>query len=410
MAKAERKTAADLLAIGAGQRRFVLLESLLALAKRKAFILRCVCASTLIALLVVLLLPDTYTANAKALWSVHNHSSLLGFADRLNLLQVAEPHGGELSAAMLRSETVANHLIDRFSLMKVYGADLRVDARHILSDRTTISLGEDGTISISVDDHNPQRAADLTNAYLEELQTLAKTLAKLQAGKQGDFLAKQAKAASEEFVNAQQAFKETEEETGLVVLAPQITVLIQQEADTRARVAAQEVRVQWLRSFAAPENPELVRAVEQLSALRDQETRLVIDKGGRPDINMPLEKMPVATMEYMRSFRELMFKEAFFNMLRRQLDAARFDETKADLIIHPVVQILDTAVPPERKSAPNRFLIVSAVALSALLLVVLAVFLMEKVKRAQPQPKSPARVQLYSYQLEQQLENTRKAG
>lgn len=394
---------------GTGPRRYVLLESLLVLAKRKRFILRCVGAATLTAFLVVLFFPDTYTANAKALPSGENHSLLLQLASWLNVPQAPKSQGGELFVAMLRSETIANHLIDRFSLMKVYGADLKVEARHTLFDRSDIGLGRDGIISVSVDDHNPQRAADLTNGYLEELEELARKLAILEAGKHKDFLTAQVKAAGEEFANAERAFRQTQEGTGLLLFAPQVKVLIEQAAKMHARVAAQEVHVEWLRSFAAPENPELVRAIEKLSALRDQQAKLEIDNARQQSINIPLEKMPTATMEYWRSFRELEFKEAFFDMLRQQLDQTKLEETRVDLIIQPVVQILDRAVRPERKSAPHRFLIVSAVALLAMLFAVLAAFIMERVKRAQLQPKPSARVQLYAYGL-QQPENTRKTG
>lgn len=394
---------------GTGQRRYVLLESLLVLAKRKTFILRCVCAAALTACLVVLLLPDTYTANAKALPPVKNHSLLLQLAYRLNSPLSPNLQGGQLFVAMLGSETVANHLIDRFSLMKVYDADLKVKARQILANRTEIRLGEDGVISVSVDDHDPQRAADLTNGYLEELETLAKALTKLQASKHEDFLAKEVEAAGEESAHAEQAFRQTEEGTSLVFPVPQTKVLIQQEADMHARVATQEIRVQWLRSFATPENPELVRAIEQLSALRNQERKLEIDHGGRPGFNMPLERMPAAAMEFWRSLRELEFKRAFFAMLRRELYDTKFEETKADLIIQPVVQVLDRAVLPERKSAPHRLLIVSAVTLLAMLLATLAAFMMERVERAQLRTKPRPPVKVYAYYLEQP-ENARKTG
>lgn len=395
---------------GTGQRRYVLLESLLVLAKRKTLILGCVCLAALTAFLVVLLLPDTYTANAKALPQVQNHSLLLQLAYRLNSPLSPNLQSGQLFVAMLGSETVANHLIDRFSLMKVYDADLKVKARHILSSRTEIRLGVDGVISVSVDDHDPQRAADLTNGYLEELETLAKSLTKLQVTKHKDFLSKVVKAAAEEFAHAEQVFRQTEEGTSLVLPAPQTKVLIQQEANMHARVAAQEVNVQWLRSFATPENPGLVRAIEKLSALHNQERKLEIDHGGRPGFNMPLEKMPAAAMEYWRSFRELKFKEAFFDMLRRQLDETKLEETKVDLIIQPVVQVLDRAVLPERKSAPHRFLIVSAVTLLAMLLATVAAFMMERVGRARPQRRPRPPVQVYAYHLQQRPENTRKTG
>src|SRR5260370_22996073 len=66
----------------------------------------------------------------------------------------------EIYIAMLRSRTLEDALIDRFSLMSVYGIKLRIDARHLLENRTEVTTEKGGTISISVQDRDPQRAAE----------------------------------------------------------------------------------------------------------------------------------------------------------------------------------------------------------------------------------------------------------
>lgn len=382
-----------------------LLELLIVLAKRKSFVLKFVCAAALGALVIALLLPDTYTANAGVLPAGRDQS--------LTANQRSFPRGSNLSdlcVAMLHSEAVANRLIDRFDLMKIYGARLRTDARKILANRTEINLGKDGVVSISVDDRNPQRAADLTNGYVEELEALAKSLAAAQTHKQKEFFANQVTAASGELANAEQSLKKTEEKTGLVVFDPQTQVLIKSAAAMRARVAAQEVRVEWMRSFAAPQNPGLVRATQELAALHDQESKLETGDGSRPGIYVPLGNLPASSMEYERSLREVEFREALVSLLKQQLEAMRVDEERSDLTVQPVVQMLDKAALPEKASAPHRFLIVLSVTSFAILLAVLVVSAMEKIDRAKLGRKPPVRVPLYTYHLQDLSEKMRKSG
>lgn len=385
-----------------------LLELLIVLAKRKSFILKFVCAVALGALVIALLLPDTYTANAGVLPARRDQSLPAALTN-----QPGFPRGSNLSdlcLAMLHSETVANRLIDRFDLMKVYGARLRTDARKSLANRTEINLDKDGVVSISVDDRNPQRAADLTNGYVEELEALAKSLAAAQAHKQREFFANQVTAASGELANAEQSFKKTEEKTGLVVFDPQTQILIKAAADMRARVAAQEVRVEWMRSFAAPENPALVRATQELAALRDQESKLETGDRSQPGIDVPLGNVPASSLEYERSLREVEFREALVSLLKQQLEAMRVDEERTDLTVQPVVQMLDKAAPPEKASAPHRFVIVLSVTSLAILLAVLVVSAMEKIDRAKLGRKPPVRVPLYTYHPQELSEKIWKSG
>src|SRR5215471_5692464 len=152
------------------------LDLLVILAKRKGFILKCVCAATLAAMVISLLLPDRYTANTKILSPQISQSMSATLVNQLGLTGIPSSEASDVYLAILRSETIANRLVDRFSLINVYRSDLKVEARRALADRTEINESKDRVISISVNDRSPQRAAELANGYLEELETLNKTL------------------------------------------------------------------------------------------------------------------------------------------------------------------------------------------------------------------------------------------
>jgi tyrosine-protein kinase Etk/Wzc len=383
---------------------FGFLRLLIILAKRKSFILKSVCAGAVVAVVVSLLLPATYTANAKILTAQLDRSISLSLIDKLNLPGVSHSGPSDIYVAELQSETVANRLIDRFSLMKVYGAKLKVEARHTLAHRTEISAGKDSVISISVDDRDPQRAADLANAYLEELETLAKTFAVTEAGMRRRFFERQVKVAREDLVTAEQALRQTEEKTGLVLFDLQTMAIIEASAALRAQIAAQEIQMQSMRSFATPDNPYLVRAEHQFAALREQEAKLERGRGGHSIVDVPLENLPKERLEYGQRLREARYRETLLALLTKQYETAKLDETRADLIIQPVVQALDKAVPPERRSAPHRFLIILSATLLALLLAVLAALFMEN------RQQRPKQVQLFRWDLQDGQQSMRKPG
>lgn len=380
-------------------------DHLIILAKRKWFIFKFVGCAAVLSVGISLLLPKTYTATAKIMPPQQNQSMGAMAALSSQLGPLAALAGGSLGLrnpsdlyiAMLRSQTVADDLIDRFSLMSVYGKGLRVEARNRLEDRTLILSGKEGVISISVDDRDPRRAADLANSYVDELEKLTRTLAVTEAGKRRLFFEREVKMASDDLANAEVALKQTQEKTGLILFDSQSRAMIESLSSLRARVAAQDVLVQQMRTFATPENPELIREEKALEALRDQLNRLEGGQGQGKRLfgDVPLENVPTAGLEYVRKYRDVKYREALFELLAKQYEAAKIDEARDSLI----VQMLDKAAPPERKSSPHRAIIVATVTILALLAAVLIAFLMEGLEQAKEDPQFAGKLQLFGFYL-----------
>ena len=374
-------------------------EPLIILAKKKSFIFIFVGCAAILSAGISLLLPKIYTAEAKILPPQQSQS--MGAAAALSQLGPLASLAGaglglrtpsDLYIAMLRSRTVADALIDRFSLMRVYKQTVRDYARKKLESATQIKTGtKDGVISISVDDRDPQLAADLANGYVVELENLTKTLAVTEAGKRRMFFEREVKMASDDLANAEVALKQTQEKTGLILLDSQSRAMIESLTSLRARVAGQEVQLQAMRTFATAENPDLVRAEEELTALREQLTRLEGGQGKRRFADVPIESVPTAGLEYVRKLREVKYHEALFEILAKQYEAAKLDEARDSL----VVQQLDKAIKPEKRSWPPRTALVLASTLLALIVSIVAVFLMEALEQAREDPHFAAQLQLF---------------
>ena len=379
-------------------------ELLIVVAKRKSFIIKCVGITVILSTITVLLLPNTYTGNAKILPPQQNQSmgamaaaalSQLGPLAALAGQGLGVRNPNDVYVGMLQSDTVANALIDRYSLMSVYGKKLRVDARRQLADRSEISAAKSGVITITVDDHNPQRAADLANGYVEELEKLTKTLNITEAGKRRLFFEREVKMENDNLADAEVALKQTQEKTGLILLDSQSKAMIESVTSLRASIAAQEVKVQAMRSFATAENPDLVLAEQELTTMRAQLDRLERGQGKRSIADVPIENVPTAGLEYVRKLRNVKYHEALFTLLAKQYEAAKIDEARDALI----VQQMDKAAPPERKSGPHRLLIALTVTVLAVMVACVGAFWMEAMDQAKEDSQFAARLQLFKFYL-----------
>jgi uncharacterized protein involved in exopolysaccharide biosynthesis len=385
------------------QRNIQFPRYLVVIAKRKSFIFKFVSLGAILSIITVLLLPKIYTANTKILPPQQSQSmGAMATLSQLGPLAALAGQGlglrspSDLYVVMLRSDTVANALIDRFSLMTVYEQKLHEDTRKRLESVTEIKAGQkDGVISISVDDRDPRRAAELANGFVEELEKLTKTLNVTEASKRRLFFEREVKMQNEELANAEVALKQTQEKTGLILLDSQSRALISSLTSLRAAIAAQEVKVQAMRSFATTENPDLVIAEQELVSMRAQLDRLERGQGKRSIGDVPIENVPTAGLEYVRKLRDVKYHEALFELLAKQYEAAKIDEAKDALI----VQQFDKATAPERKSGPHRTAFVLASTLLALLIATLSAFVMEAWERAKDDAEFAHQLQLFRFYL-----------
>jgi len=94
----------------------------------------------------------------------------------------------DMYVSILESRAVANAIIDRFDLMRVYGVKKRVSAHKKLRGDTVVKVSKELIIRIKVEDRDPNRVAAIANAYVEELDRQNKRLSTGQATSKRIFL------------------------------------------------------------------------------------------------------------------------------------------------------------------------------------------------------------------------------
>ncbi len=351
-----------------------LLDLLIILAERKRLILTVTAVFAGLAIVISLLLPKRYTAMTTLLPPQQNSSMGAALASQLGSLGgMAALAGGSLGlknpndmfVAMLKSRTVEDAMVQHFGLMQGYHKKYLSDARKAFENHATVDgSGKDGLIHISVEDRDPHRAAELANGYVDQFRSLSEHLAISEASQRRLFFEQQLEQAKDNLANAEESMKETEQKTGMIQLDSQARALIESAASLRAEITAREVQIQGMQTYATGQNAQLIQAQQELDNLRTQLARL----GGSKDspgggLIVPKGRVPEASLEYIRKLRDVKYNETIFDILARQFEIAKLDEAKAGALI----QVVDPAIPPDRKSFPKRGLIVIAASIAGLL-------------------------------------------
>lgn len=357
--------------------------------------------STVVAIVVSLLLPVYYRAETRILPPQDKGSNLaaqmMSQAGGLGLIALAGGAAGiksqgELYVEMLKSRTVLDRVVDRFDLIKLYEEDYREDARKKLRGALTVHHeGKSGIIVLTVEDRDPKRAADMTNSFVEELKSLAGGLAISEAGQRRLFFEEQIRYTKDSLARAEDEIKGFQQRTGAFQIDTQAKAVIEGIAALRARIAAKEVEAKVLRSFATPQNPDLQRTEEEVRALRAEAEKLESGKGTGFDPLMSSERVPAMGTEYLRKLRELKYNETLYELLVKQYELAKLDEARDAAVI----QVIDRAVPPERKFRPKRSVIVTISTFLGFIMSAAGVLALERRKTSgtrQPPPAAPSSV------------------
>lgn len=379
-----------------------LLDVAVLLVKKKRFILRFVLCAIVLAIVLALVLPVTYEAQAVLLPPAAQSSSLasalLGQIGNLGSLgSLSAVAGGfgmktptDMYVSLLKSRTVEDATIQRFGLMSEYKTKRLSDARKVFESRANVVAGQkDGLIRITVEDHDAKRAAEIANGYVEEFKKLSASLAITEAARRRLFFEQQLEPAKEQLAAAEEAMRKTQQETGVLQIDSQARALIESTAVLRAQVVAKEVQIQGMRSFATDDNPEIILAKQQLTALQSQLEHMAgSQKDTGSDIVLSKGRITGAGLEYLRNYRDLKYHETVYELLTKELEIAKLDEAREG----EIVQVVDTAVTPDKKASPHRTLIVIGATILAFFLAVFYIIARRGLERTFSLPENRERL------------------
>lgn len=272
----------------------------------------------------------------------------------------------ELYVSLLKGESVLRGLDERFKLRDRYEIKSFEALRKTMPGIVRVTSDKkSGVITVEVDDKDPAFAAELANAHAAEVAKVLGRLAVSDAQLRRAFFDLQLRETKENLIKAERDLQRVQEKSGMIVLDKQAEALISGAATLRAQIAEREVQLKVLRNSATDQNPDVMRLIAELRALRAELARMESTQGGQPGsaVDIPVGKIPEAAIDYVRARREVKLQETLLEGMVRQFELAKLDEAKEG----PVLQQVDVALPPDYKSKPSRAMIVIGATLAALL-------------------------------------------
>ena len=274
--------------------------------------------------------------------------------------------------AFVKSRSVQDALIDRFKLSDRYEEKLKDDTRKTLDVKARASSGKDGLITIEVDDKDPMFAAELANAHVDELGHLLKRLAVTEAQQRRVFFEKQLASAKDNLVKAEQALKSSGVSSDTLKSDPKAAV--EGLARLKAGITAQEIKLASMRGYLSESAPDFKQAQTELSAMRAQVAHAEAEQPSGP----------AGSSDYIAKYRDFKYQETLFELFAKQYEIARVDESREGALI----QVVDTALPPERKSKPKKVMIAAVATLASGFALLLFVFVRQALRGAAADPQT----------------------
>lgn len=348
-------------------------------------------ATFILSLIVSLLLPKTYIATARIMPPQENSlglASLLSNADDPLKGLAGSLIGGKTPAALyigiMKSRTVADALIRKFNLKELYDLKYNEDVYLKLEDRTALEISKkDQIINVSVKDRDPQRAADIANAYVEMLDQINRKLNITQGKRKRLFLEDRLKEVRAELEKAEMDLKRFQEKYHLVSIEEQAKAAIEGAAEIKGEIIAAQTELEVFKQFGTERQIEAVMLKAKIEELQKQLDRIEQGKKSEADSSnlsnsdkgssfyIPFDDLPRLGLQLMRLTREAKIQEKLFELLTAQYEMARIEEAK-DV---DTIQVLDQAVTPEKKESPKRVRIVLVCTFLAFVGAILGVFM-----------------------------------
>jgi capsule polysaccharide export protein KpsE/RkpR len=354
---------------------------------RRRFLVRVAMWGLILSTIVAFLIPKRYESTTRLMPPDSQSSSgmammaaLAGGGAGVGLSSLAGDLLGMKSSAalfvaILGGRTVQDRLVDRFDLRRIYHDRYWEDARKNLANYTTLSEDrKSGVITITVTDRDPHRAAQMAQAYVEELDRLVAQVSTSSARRERIFIEQRLQTVKQGLDDASRQFSEYASKNTTIDISAQGKATVEAAARLEGELIAEQSELEGLEQIYA-KNHVRVRAMQaRVDELRSQlheiggdtpdapgDQSLSDGKNGNHEFPS-IRQLPLLGVKWADLYRETKVQETVYELLTRQYELAKIQEAKEI----PTVKILDAPNVPEKKSSPHRLLILIFGSLCAL--------------------------------------------
>jgi uncharacterized protein involved in exopolysaccharide biosynthesis len=316
-----------------------------------------------LALLLWVVLPPKYESTARVLPSESTSSTAMMMAGSSlagggipsvgmmpDLLGTKTP--GALCAAILKSDTVLDVIIDRFDMRSVYRTRDYDKARRELSDRTVVNDDrKSGIVTWTVVDRDPNRAAGIANAYAEDLDKVLQTLNTSAAHREREFLEQRIAVARQDLANAEKTLGEFSSKNSTLDIREQGKAAFEVAGKVEGEYLAAQAELRGLRQIYGPDHPKVKAQEAKVADLRAAAERLGSTTGdGNSDLGfLSVSRLPMIGATYADMVREVKIQEVVYENLVKQYEISKVEEVKET----PRLRVIDNGKVASRRSSPK---------------------------------------------------------
>jgi len=317
----------------------------------------------IVAAVISLLLPAWYASTAVIL-PPKEQKEEFGLTAILAEIPIPKLRLGEkgtpadIFIGILKSRNVAERMVDRFDLTRVYEVELREEAIRTLSDLTEVGKTDEGMIAVRVLDRSKERCAEMANAYIAFLDEMNQEIGATWEVDRKAFAEEQYIKARKTLEGAQDSLEAFQRRHHIISVENQAEVVIRAAAELETEIMGLQLQLKSLESSSLAKTHPEVEYVKKRIEIREDQLRSLRSGGGNPDdggrIFLPLDKIPELQMKFFRRQMDVEVQVALVQFLRQKVEEKRMEAAKSI----PTISVVDVARPPEIRDKPKRRLIV----------------------------------------------------
>lgn len=309
--------------------------------------------------------PDSQSGSGVAMLAAMAGKSGLGMGSMAGDL-LGLRNSGALFVDILRSRTVEDRVVGRFDLRRVYGDRYWADARKRLEARTEITQDRKSeVITLRVSDRDPGRAAEMAEAYVEELDRVVAEVSTSSARRERIFIGQRLQAVKQELDQAARDFSQFASQNAAIDIPAQGKAMVEAAGRLQGELIASQSELEGLEQVYTANNVrvrslharvgELSKQLDKLGGRRAPAGASPADAAGDAASFPSIRQLPLLGVRWADLYRQTKIEETVYELLTQQYELAKIEEAREI----PAVKILDAADVPEKKSSPHRLALVA---------------------------------------------------
>jgi len=268
---------------------------------------------------------------------------------------------GALFVDLLQSTSIEGEIVDRFDLQKIYSKRYRQDALKKLKRRTEITQDrKSGVITIVVTDTDRQRARDIAQAYVDQLDGLLIRVNTSAARREREFIERRLVTVQNDLEKAQVDLSDFASRNTTLDVKEQTKAMVEAGARLQAQLIVAHAEADSLAQFYGDSNVRMRAANARVGELEHELKKLggsttqSADELDSNELYPSLRQLPVLAVRWADLYRRVKVKETVYDLLTEQYELARLEEVKSV----PSVRVIDPPSWPEKKSFPPRVIVI----------------------------------------------------